>query len=163
MLDAIAAARPIRLPAPAARRLAAVRRAEAELRRAGSAPVTAEAMAGRTGLSAATVRSLRETPLVSASLDDPVGEDGASLRDLVAEAGRSASTPADPSLIRPRRLRTHRSSGATLCSVRSPMDESLAEADHGRATGPHEGGPVETEGTGFRRRRRPCGPDGAWP
>jgi RNA polymerase primary sigma factor len=85
MLDAIAAARPIRVPAPAARRLAAVRRAEAELRRAGSGPATAEAIAGRTGLSAATVRSLRETPLVSASLDDPIGEDGASLRDLVAD------------------------------------------------------------------------------
>lgn len=85
MLDAIAAARPIRVPPPAARRLAAVRRAEADLRHARSGPVTAEAIADRTGLSAATVRSLRGTPLVSASLDDPVGEDGASLGDLVAD------------------------------------------------------------------------------
>jgi RNA polymerase sigma factor (sigma-70 family) len=85
MLDAIAASRPIRVPPAAARKLAAVRRAEAELRRAGIRPVTAEAIAGRTGLSAATVRSLREAPLVSASLDDPVGEDGAALRDLVAD------------------------------------------------------------------------------
>jgi RNA polymerase primary sigma factor len=85
MLDAIAASRPIRVPPPAARKLAAVRRAEAELRRDGVRPVTAEAIAGRTGLSAGTVRSLREAPLVSASLDDPVGEDGASLGDLVAD------------------------------------------------------------------------------
>ena len=47
--------------------------------------MTAEAIADRTGVSAATVRSLRAAPLVSASLDDPVGEDGASLRDLVAD------------------------------------------------------------------------------
>jgi RNA polymerase primary sigma factor len=85
MVDAIAAARPIRVPPDAARKLAAVRRAEAELRRAGDAPVTAEAIAGRTGLSPATVRALRNAPLVSASLDDPIGEDGASLRDLVAD------------------------------------------------------------------------------
>jgi RNA polymerase primary sigma factor len=85
LLDAIAASRPIRVPPPAARRLAAVRRAEAELRGAGVRPVTAEAIAERTGLSAASVRSLRTAPLVSASLDDPVGEDGASLGDLVAD------------------------------------------------------------------------------
>jgi RNA polymerase sigma factor (sigma-70 family) len=85
MLDAIAASKPIRVPTPAARKLAAVRRSEAELRRAGAGPVTAEAIADRTGLSAATVRSLRTAPVVSASLDDPIGEDGASLGDLVAD------------------------------------------------------------------------------
>jgi RNA polymerase primary sigma factor len=85
MLDAIAAARPIRVPPPAARKLAAVRRAESEIRRDGSGPVTADAIADRTGLSVTTVRSLRRAPVVAVSLDDPVGEDGASLRDLVAD------------------------------------------------------------------------------
>jgi RNA polymerase sigma factor (sigma-70 family) len=85
MLDAIGAARPIRVPPPAARKLAAVRRAESELRRDGSGPVTADAIADRTGLSAETVHSLREAPVVAVSLDDPVGEDGASLGDLVAD------------------------------------------------------------------------------
>jgi RNA polymerase primary sigma factor len=85
MLDAIVASKPIRVPAPAARKLAAVRRSEAELRRAGTVPVTAEAIADRTGLSAATVRSLRTAAVVSASLDDPIGDDGASLGDLVAD------------------------------------------------------------------------------
>src|SRR5690349_12457559 len=85
ILDAIAAARPIRVPPRAARGLAAVHRAEDELRRSGARSVSVEAIAGRTGLSVATVRSLRQAPLVSASLDDPVGEDGASLADLVAD------------------------------------------------------------------------------
>jgi RNA polymerase primary sigma factor len=85
MLDAIAAARPIRVPPPAARKLAAIRRAESELRRDGDGPVTADAIASRTGLSAATVSALRRAPVVAVSLDDPVGEDGSSLRDLVAD------------------------------------------------------------------------------
>jgi RNA polymerase primary sigma factor len=93
MLDAIAASKPIRVPAPAARKLAAVRRSEAELRRAGGGAVTAEAIADRTGLSAATVRSLRTAPIVSASLDDPIGDDGASLADLVAD--RNATDPVE--------------------------------------------------------------------
>jgi RNA polymerase primary sigma factor len=93
MLDAIAQSKPIRVPAPAARKLAAVRRSEAELRRAGTRAVTTEAIAEATGLSAATVRWLRTAPVVSVSLDDPIGEDGASLGDLVAD--RNATDPVE--------------------------------------------------------------------
>jgi RNA polymerase primary sigma factor len=75
MLDAIAQSKPIRVPAPAARKLAT------------------EAIAEATGLSAATVRWLRTAPVVSVSLDDPIGEDGASLGDLVAD--RNATDPVE--------------------------------------------------------------------
>jgi RNA polymerase sigma factor (sigma-70 family) len=93
MLDAIVAGPPIRIPAGARRRLAAVRRAEAELRRAGPPAVSAESIAAVTGLSAQTVGQLRTAARVSASLDDPVGEDGTSLGDLVADG--NAPDPAE--------------------------------------------------------------------
>ena len=98
VLDAMAAAQPIRVPAGATRRIAAVRRAEAELRRAGSPAVSADSIAAVTGLSAQTVGELRTAARVSASLDDPVGEDGASLGDLVADD--NAADPAERAIAR---------------------------------------------------------------
>src|SRR5271166_6837767 len=50
LLDAVGAARTIRIPVKAAQQLAAVRRAEAELERCGVRPAPAEAIAERTGL-----------------------------------------------------------------------------------------------------------------
>ena len=70
LLDAIRDARAIRIPAAAARQMAAIQATDAELRRAGDAP-TDEAVARRAGINQATVFVLRAAPHVSASLDEP--------------------------------------------------------------------------------------------
>jgi len=85
LLDAVAGSPVIRIPAKANQQLSAVRRAEAELGRGGGARAQAEAIAERTGLSVHTVRSLRRTARVTASLDEPVGDDMIALGDLVAD------------------------------------------------------------------------------
>ena len=85
LLDAVAGSQVIRIPAKANQQLSAVRRAEAELERGGRARAQAEAIAERTGLSVHTVRSLRRTARVTASLDEPVGDDMIALGDLVAD------------------------------------------------------------------------------
>jgi len=87
LLDAVAGSQVIRIPAKANQQLSAVRRAEAELERGGRARAQAEAIAERTGLSVHTVRSLRRTARVTASLDEPVGDDMTALGDLVADEG----------------------------------------------------------------------------
>ena len=89
--DAVEAGRPIRIPAHAARGLAAVQRAETELRRQRAEPPSAEAVAERTGLTVKAVRTLREAARVTASLDVRVGEEGTALVDLVP-----AAEPEDP-------------------------------------------------------------------
>ena len=86
LIDAVRQAPAIRLPEKAQRGLAAVKRAERELR--NPAP---EAIAERTGLGAGRVRSLRDAAHVAASLDAPVGADGTPLVELVADPD-----PADP-------------------------------------------------------------------
>jgi RNA polymerase sigma factor (sigma-70 family) len=70
VLDAIGAAQTIRIPAQAARRLSAVRRAEQELERAGACAGSADIVAERTGLSVSCVRTLRVAARVTASLDE---------------------------------------------------------------------------------------------
>jgi RNA polymerase sigma factor (sigma-70 family) len=85
LLDAIAASQVIRIPAKANQQLAAVRRAEAELERVGPRPPSIAAIAERTGLSTRTVRSLRGAARVTASLDEPVGEDSTRFGDMVAD------------------------------------------------------------------------------
>jgi RNA polymerase primary sigma factor len=85
MIDAIMDARPIRIPATAGRQLAAVGLAASELSRLGPGAASDEAIAERTGLRPNQVRSLREAARVTASLDEPVGEDGTVLGDLVAD------------------------------------------------------------------------------
>jgi RNA polymerase primary sigma factor len=85
LADAIREARTIRIPANAADRLAAIQRAEEELRRAAPGAVSAEAIADRTGLSVRRVRALRDAARVTASLDEQVGEDGAPLGELIAD------------------------------------------------------------------------------
>jgi RNA polymerase sigma factor (sigma-70 family) len=83
--DAIADSKVIRIPAKANRQLAAVRRAEEELKRLGPGRASDAEVAQLTELSVGTVRSLRAAAQVTASLDAPVGEDTTPLVDLVAD------------------------------------------------------------------------------
>ena len=85
MIDALGNMSAIRIPARARRELAAVRRVEAELRpRPGDAP-RSEAIASQTGLSAGRVVALRGAAHVTASLHQPIGEDGTQLADLIPD------------------------------------------------------------------------------
>jgi RNA polymerase primary sigma factor len=59
LLDALSAARPIRILPAARRQIAAVQRAEDELRRSDTRVATDAAIAERTGLAARTVETLR--------------------------------------------------------------------------------------------------------
>jgi RNA polymerase primary sigma factor len=86
MLDAIASSNVIRMPAKASQQLAAVRRVEAELERIEPRRASDVAVAERTQLSVATVRSLREAARVTTSLDQPVGDDATPLGDRLADA-----------------------------------------------------------------------------
>jgi RNA polymerase primary sigma factor len=83
--DAVGDARPIRIPAAPQRKLAAIQRAEAELRQAGAGDTTTEAIARRAGVDTRTVQRLQAVPHVSASLDAPVGDKLASLGELIAD------------------------------------------------------------------------------
>jgi RNA polymerase sigma factor (sigma-70 family) len=85
LIDALGQARVIRMPAKAKRSLSAVRQAETELRRPTSRSASDEAVAEHTGLSTERVRSLRTAARVTASLDEPLGEDGQPRSDLVAD------------------------------------------------------------------------------
>jgi len=85
LTDALAAARPIRIPRPAQRKHAAVLRAENELRRLSSAIPSDHEVAEHAGLSPRTVRTLRGAARVTASLDAPVGEDATPLGELIAD------------------------------------------------------------------------------
>jgi RNA polymerase sigma factor (sigma-70 family) len=85
LLDALRDARAIRIPAGARRQMAAIQRARAELRRIGPGAPTSDAIARRAGLSSRTVELLEAAPHVSASLDEPVGDDLAPLCELIAD------------------------------------------------------------------------------
>jgi RNA polymerase primary sigma factor len=85
ILEAVASSNVIRIPPKAKQQLAAVRRAEADLRRRSPSPASDGAIAEHTQLSEATVRSLRGAARVTASLDEPVGDETTPLSDLVAD------------------------------------------------------------------------------
>jgi RNA polymerase primary sigma factor len=85
IMDALTNERAIRLPHAAQLQLAAVRRAEDDLRRLGDAVASDDAIAERAALSPHTVRGLREAPYVTASLDAPLGEDATPLGELIAD------------------------------------------------------------------------------
>jgi RNA polymerase sigma factor (sigma-70 family) len=87
VIDVIGGARAIRIPAEAGRGIAAVQAAEGDLRRRAAGHVTSESIAGRTGLSADRVETLRGAARVTASLDEPIGEDGSPLVETVADPG----------------------------------------------------------------------------
>jgi RNA polymerase primary sigma factor len=101
--DAIADAKVIRIPAKANRQLAAVRRAEADLKRLGPGRASDAAVAQLTELSTKTVQSLRTAAQVTASLDQPVGEDTTPLADLVADP--HGIDPADAAIAHEQRER----------------------------------------------------------
>ena len=90
LVDALSAARTIRIPSCAGRQLAAIQRAEAELHRLHPGPVLDEAIAQRSGLPPGTVGALRSAPQVTASLDEVVGEDASPLVDLIPDAAAAA-------------------------------------------------------------------------
>jgi RNA polymerase primary sigma factor len=87
ILDALAGSKAIRIPAKANRQLAAVRRAEEELKRSGPRGASDAEIAERAELNESTVHSLRAAARVTASLDEPVGEDATPLGDLVPDDG----------------------------------------------------------------------------
>jgi RNA polymerase primary sigma factor len=87
ILDAIAGSKVIRMPAKANQQLAAVRRAEAALQRIEPRRPSDAAIAEHAELSVTTVRALRGAARVTASLDEPVGDDATPLGDLVADVG----------------------------------------------------------------------------
>jgi RNA polymerase primary sigma factor len=85
LVESVGDARTIRVPARAGQQLAAIARAEDELRGVGPGVPNTEGIAERTGLSVRRVRALRDAARVTASLDQPVGDDGTQLGDLVAD------------------------------------------------------------------------------
>lgn len=85
ILEAVSDSRAIRIPPKAYRRLAMVRRAEADLRRRGTRHVSDADIAQHTQLSLSTVRSLRAAAQVTASLDQPVGDETTPLRELTPD------------------------------------------------------------------------------
>jgi RNA polymerase sigma factor (sigma-70 family) len=91
-MDAIADARPIRVPPAARRQMAAIHLAQSELRRMRSRSPTTTDIAERTRISPRTVRALQTVPRVGASLDEPVGDDPTPLGELISDpSGRDAS------------------------------------------------------------------------
>jgi len=90
LMDAIGASRTIRIPPQAAQQMAAVRRAEDELRRPDRGSASTEEIAGRTGLSPRSVTALRGAARVTASLDEPMGADARALSEVI-EDPQSAS------------------------------------------------------------------------
>ena len=83
--DGVAAAQLIRVPPRATRQLAAVRRAEDELGHSTVGAPSTAAVADRAGLSVESVRSLQQAARVTASLDEPVGEEDTPLLELIAD------------------------------------------------------------------------------
>jgi RNA polymerase primary sigma factor len=85
LMDALSGARAIRIPAAARQQLAAIHRAETELQRLHRGAPTADDIADRAGLSVRRVRTLLDAARVTASLDEPIGEDGTPLGELIAD------------------------------------------------------------------------------
>jgi RNA polymerase primary sigma factor len=85
IVEALGAARTIRVPPRAGQQLAAIARAEEELGRLRPGPPRPEDIAERTGLTVRRVAGLRDAARVTASLDQQVGEDGTPLSDLVVD------------------------------------------------------------------------------
>ncbi len=97
--DATRHSQTIRVPAKANRQLAAVRRAEGELARSRCASDVA--VAERADVPERIVGSLRSAPRVTASLDGAIGDDGATLRELIVDV--HAVDPLQHAIARERR------------------------------------------------------------
>jgi RNA polymerase primary sigma factor len=100
LLDAVRDSRLIRVPARAERQIAAVSRAHDDLDGTRGRAVDG-VIAGRTGLTEQAVQSLRGAGRVTASLDEPVGEDAAPLQDFIADP--RAVDPSEPAIAREQR------------------------------------------------------------
>ncbi len=85
LVDALADARPIRIPPAARRQMAAIHQAQSELRRLRSRAPTADDVARRVQLNARTVRALQVAPHVGASLDAPLGDGSTPLSELISD------------------------------------------------------------------------------
>ena len=85
LADAVVDERTIRVPSNASYQLAKIQRAEHELERSAPGSPSTEAICERIGLSVRSVRSLREAASVTASLDEPIGETGATLGERIAD------------------------------------------------------------------------------
>jgi RNA polymerase primary sigma factor len=85
LADAAVDERMIRIPSAASQRLATIQRAERELERSALGSPSSEAISEQIGLSVCRVRALREAASVTASLDEPVGETGGTLGELLAD------------------------------------------------------------------------------
>jgi hypothetical protein len=94
LVRALADARPIHIPPGACRQMAAVQRAQSELRRLRSIAPTADDIARRTRLSVSTVRTPRAAPYVGASLDEPLGDDPTPLGELISDQSSPDATDA---------------------------------------------------------------------
>jgi RNA polymerase primary sigma factor len=100
LADAVRASQLIRIPARAERQLAAVHRAHGELGRTRG-PTADATIAERTGLSEGAVRSLLGAARVTASLDEPVGDESAPLGAFIAD--RQAVDPSERAIAREQR------------------------------------------------------------
>jgi RNA polymerase primary sigma factor len=89
IMEALDAGRTIRIPPSARQQLTAIRGAEAEFQRLHR-PVPDAAIAEQTGLAPKTVAALRSAAQMTASLDEPVGEDASPLVDLIPDAAAAA-------------------------------------------------------------------------
>ncbi len=87
LMDALANAGPVRIPSVARRQMAAIERAQSELRQMRPTPPTTDDIALRAGLSVRTVRALQAAPRVTASLDDPIGDATIPLGELIGDDG----------------------------------------------------------------------------
>jgi RNA polymerase primary sigma factor len=85
LADAVVNERTIRIPSTASSRLATIRRAEHELGRSVLGSPSTEAISEQIGVSVRSVRALREAAAVTASLDEPIGETGTTLGELIAD------------------------------------------------------------------------------
>jgi RNA polymerase primary sigma factor len=85
ILDALASVNVIRIPPKANQQIAAVRRAELELATSSRRQASDVEIADRAGLAVSSVRSVRTAARVTASLDEPVGEDMVPLAEFVAD------------------------------------------------------------------------------
>jgi len=85
LADAVVDARMIRIPSAASHALAGIQRAERELERSTLGSPSSEAISEQIGVSVRRVRMLREAASVTASLDEPIGETGGPLGELIAD------------------------------------------------------------------------------
>jgi len=85
LADAVVNERMIRIPSAASHGLTRIQRAERELERSTLGSPSSQAISEQIGLSVRRVRTLREAACVAASLDEPIGDTGSTLGELIAD------------------------------------------------------------------------------